>query len=93
MDPVFLQFDTLRSVLYYGAIYGIVVAVAAWIYRDAKRRGSDRALVWFLATLVFTILPVLLYMYLHRDVGPAVGPAAGGVEGDNETTDPDERNG
>ncbi|WP_418281182.1 hypothetical protein [Halorubrum sp. DTA98] len=59
------------------AIYGIVLAVAVWIYRDAKARGSDRALVWFLATLVFTILPVLLYMYLHRDVG-----STGGADGD-----------
>lgn len=70
MDPVLVQFATLRSVLYYGAIYGIVVAVAVWIYRDAKARGSDRAVVWFVATLLFTILPVLLYMYLHRDAGP-----------------------
>ncbi|MFC5134709.1 MULTISPECIES: hypothetical protein [Haloferacaceae] len=76
MDPVplattILQFATLRSVLYYGAVYGIVLAVAVWIYRDAKARGSDRALAWFLATLVFTILPVLAYLYLHRDAGPA----------------------
>ncbi len=52
-------------------IYGIVVAVAVWIYRDAKARGSDRAVLWFLATLIFTILPVLAYMYLHRAEGPA----------------------
>ncbi|WP_241964407.1 hypothetical protein [Halorubrum sp. 48-1-W] len=77
MDPVspsfatLLQFATLRAVLYYGAVYGIVLAVAVWIYRDAKARGSDRALAWFLATLVFTILPVLAYLYLHRDTGPA----------------------
>ncbi|MUW14118.1 hypothetical protein GJ633_05185 [Halorubrum sp. CBA1125] len=70
MDPVFLQFETLRSVLYYGVVYGIVLAVAAWIYRDAKARGSDRALAWFLATLVFTIVPVLVYLYLNRDAGP-----------------------
>ncbi|SMO68861.1 hypothetical protein [Halorubrum cibi] len=70
MDPALLQVATFRSVLYYGAVYGIVLAVAVWIYRDAKARGSDRALAWFLATLVFTILPVLAYMYLHRDAGP-----------------------
>ncbi|MFC6753283.1 hypothetical protein [Halorubrum tibetense] len=53
------------------AVYGIVLAVAVWIYRDAKARGSNRAVLWFLATLVFTIVPVLLYMYLHRASGPA----------------------
>lgn len=52
-------------------VYGIVVAAAVWIYRDAKARGSRYAVVWGLSTLVFTIIPVLLYMYLHRDVGPA----------------------
>lgn len=52
-------------------IYGIVLAVAVWIYRDAKARGSRYAVVWAIATLVFAIVPVLLYMYLHRDVGPA----------------------
>ena len=70
MDPVPLL-AAFRSVLYYGAVYGIVLAVAVWIYRDAKARGSDRALAWFAATLVFTILPVLAYMYIHRDAGPA----------------------
>ncbi|WP_418286526.1 hypothetical protein [Halorubrum sp. DTA46] len=52
-------------------IYGIVLAVAVWIYRDARARGSRYAIVWAVATLLFAIVPVLLYMYLHRDVGPA----------------------
>lgn len=52
-------------------IYGIVIAVAVWIYRDARARGSRYAIVWGIATLVFAIVPVLVYMYLHRDVGPA----------------------
>jgi len=52
-------------------VYGIVVAVAVWIYRDAKARGSRYAVAWGVATLLFAIVPVLLYMYLHRDVGPA----------------------
>ncbi|MGQ3329691.1 hypothetical protein [Halorubrum sp. FL23] len=52
-------------------IYGVVVAAAAWIYRDARARGSRYAVVWALATLVFTIVPVLAYLYLHRDAGPA----------------------
>jgi len=51
-------------------IYGIVVAAAVWIYRDAKGRGSRYAVVWGVSTLIFTIIPVLVYMYLHRDVGP-----------------------
>jgi len=71
MDPALqfltLQFAALRSALYYTAVYGIVLAVAVWIYRDAKARGSDRAAAWFLATLVFTIVPVIAYLYVYRD--------------------------
>ena len=52
-------------------IYGVVVAAAAWIYRDARARGSRFAVVWALSTLLLTIVPVLVYMYLHRDAGPA----------------------
>jgi len=52
-------------------IYGVVIAAAAWIYRDARARGSRYAVLWALATLLFTIVPVLAYLYLHRDAGPA----------------------
>ncbi|TKX58245.1 hypothetical protein EXE44_07995 [Halorubrum sp. SS7] len=52
-------------------IYGVVVAAAVWIYRDAKARGSRYAPLWALSTLLFTIVPVLAYLYLHRETGPA----------------------
>ena len=52
-------------------IYGVVVAAAVWIYRDAMARGSRYAVVWAASTLLFTIVPVLAYLYLHRAAGPA----------------------
>ncbi|OTF12325.1 hypothetical protein [Halorubrum sp. SD612] len=52
-------------------IYGVVVAASVWIYRDARARGSRYAVVWAASTLLFTIVPVLAYLYLHRDAGPA----------------------
>ncbi|WP_297884926.1 hypothetical protein [uncultured Halorubrum sp.] len=52
-------------------IYGVVVAAAVWIYRDARARGSRYAVVWAASTLLFTIVPVLAYLYLHRAAGPA----------------------
>ncbi|ELZ49472.1 hypothetical protein C465_07876 [Halorubrum distributum JCM 9100] len=52
-------------------IYGVVVAAAVWIYRDARARGSRYAVVWALSTLLLTIVPVLAYLYLHREAGPA----------------------
>ena len=52
-------------------IYGVVVAAAVWISRDARARGSRYAVVWAASTLLFTIVPVLAYLYLHRAAGPA----------------------
>ena len=52
-------------------VYGVVVAAAVWIYRDARARGSRYAVVWAASTLLFTIVPVLAYLYLHRAAGPA----------------------
>lgn len=80
MDPLFIDFATVRSVLYYGAVYAIVVGMAVWIYRDARSRGSRAPLAWALATLVFTIIPVLGYLYLRWRARPAAGEAVGKPE-------------
>ena len=66
MDPLLVDsVPTIRSLLYYGAVYGILVAVAYWVYTDARERGSRYAALWGLATLVFAILVVIPYMYLR----------------------------
>ncbi|MDR5673978.1 putative membrane protein [Halalkaliarchaeum sp. AArc-CO] len=66
MDPLVVEsLPTIRSLLYYGAVYGILVAVAYWVYTDARARGSRYAVLWGLATLVFAILAVIPYMYLR----------------------------
>jgi len=67
MDVTPLALAAARSYLYYGAIYGITVAVAAWIFRDVRRRGGGtrRAAAWAIATLVFTILAVLAYLFVR----------------------------
>lgn len=68
MDLPLLALAELRSVLYYGAIYGITIAVAFWIYRDARHRGRStrRAGLWAAATLVFAIFAVLPYLYFRQ---------------------------
>lgn len=78
MDVALLALSEVRAVLYYGAIYGITVAVAFWIYRDARRRGrsSGRAGAWAVATLAFTIVAVLPYLYFRwRAMETAPAPA------------------
>lgn len=67
MEAVLLALADLRTFLYYGAIYGITLAVAIWVYRDARHRGRSaaRAVGWALATLVFTIFAFLPYLYFR----------------------------
>jgi len=80
MDPLLVDLATVRSVIYYGAIYSIVVGMAVWIYRDARSRGSRFPLAWALATLVFTIIPVLSYLYLRQRATRATGEPVGEPE-------------
>ncbi|SEH52102.1 hypothetical protein SAMN05192561_10496 [Halopenitus malekzadehii] len=63
--PLAVDLATVRSLVYYGAIYGVVLAVAVWIYRDARDRGIGYPAVWAVATLVLTIVPVLAYLYVR----------------------------
>ncbi|MFA9518442.1 hypothetical protein ACERIT_14725 [Halopenitus sp. H-Gu1] len=65
-DILFIGLLTVRTGLYYAAIYGVVIAVAAWIYRDARDHGIGYPSLWALATLVLTIIPVLIYLYVRR---------------------------
>jgi len=77
MEPLVVgSWGAIRSLLYYGVLYGVVVGVAYWIYRDAAERGSRYALAWAAATLVFTIIPVVVYMYVHWQP-PSANPEAG----------------
>lgn len=80
MDPLFVELATVRSVLYYGAIYAIVVGMAVWIYRDADSRGSRAPLAWALATLAFTIIPVVSYLYLRWRANPTTDEAVADPE-------------
>lgn len=70
MEPLLVEFAIIRAVLYYGAVYGVVIGMAVWIYRDARSRGSRAPLGWALATLVLTIVPVLGYLYLRWRAEP-----------------------
>lgn len=66
MDPLLIDgLSAVRSTLYYGAIYGILIAVAYWVYTDARERDSPYAVLWAVATLLFAILAVIPYLYLR----------------------------
>lgn len=64
MDPLLVDLATARTLAYYGALYAVVIGFAVWIYRDARSEGARYPAAWALATLVFTIVPVVAYMLL-----------------------------
>ncbi|MEF8781002.1 MAG: hypothetical protein V5A46_10025 [Haloferacaceae archaeon] len=71
MDPLLIDgLPVIRDLLYYGAVYGVLVAVAYWVYADARDRGSRYPALWGAATLVFAILAVIPYLYLRWRAAP-----------------------
>lgn len=64
---LFWQVDgaALRSLVYFAAVYGVTLAVAVWVFRDARERGFRYPALWGVGTVLFTILAVLPYLYLR----------------------------
>jgi uncharacterized membrane protein YvlD (DUF360 family) len=63
---LFVSLATVRAGLYYAVVYGVVVAAATWVYRDACDREISYPWAWAAATLFLTIVPVLAYLYVRR---------------------------
>lgn len=77
---LFWQVDgaAFRSLVYFAAVYGVTLAVAVWIFRDARERGFRYPALWGVGTVLFTILAVLPYLYLRlRDDRRAAEREAG----------------
>ena len=53
----------------------VSLGAAYWVYRDASRRGSERAVGWGVATLVFGLVPLAVYLLARRKLeGPHPPP-------------------
>ncbi|XVH32046.1 hypothetical protein ACNS7O_02365 [Haloferacaceae archaeon DSL9] len=55
----------LRESVYFLVIYGITFAVAVWVYRDARRRGTRGAILWAIGTFLLTVFVLFPYLYLR----------------------------
>ena len=61
-------------------LLGISIAIAFWIYRDAKERNIPSAPLWAILGFLFSVLGLIIYLVARNNLTPpssgAVPPAA-----------------
>jgi len=64
---LFFLFSIIGSIIYVIIlIYAIQIAIAIWVYRDAKKRGED-ALLWLLIVLLTGLIGLIIYVLIRGD--------------------------
>jgi hypothetical protein len=58
-------------------VLAIYVAIAYWIYTDAKKRGNPNAVIWAIVGFVLGLIGLLLYVLIGRNQGTSAPPPAG----------------
>jgi len=62
---LFFLFSIIGSIIYVVIlIYAIQIAIAIWVYRDAKKRGED-ALLWLLIVLLTGLIGLIIYVLIR----------------------------
>jgi hypothetical protein len=51
-------------------LLGISIAIALWIYRDAKTRGITSAPLWAILGFLFNILGLVIYLIARKNMQP-----------------------
>lgn len=51
-------------------LLGISIAIALWIYRDAKERGITSAPLWAILGFLFNILGLVIYLIARKNMQP-----------------------
>lgn len=70
------------AVLGFYCVCGIIwlaidLAIAYWIYNDAKKRGNPNAAIWGVVGFFLHVIGLLLYFVLGRNQGTNLPPPAG----------------
>jgi hypothetical protein len=55
---------------------GISIAIAFWIYRDAKERGITSAALWAILGFLFNILGLVIYLIARKGMTPPGAPGS-----------------
>lgn len=58
-------------------LLGISIAIALWIYRDAKERGITSAPLWAILGFLFNILGLVIYLIARNGMTPPSSSAPG----------------
>ena len=58
-------------------LLGISIAIALWVYRDAKSRGITSAPLWAILGFLFNILGLVIYLIARNGMTPPSSPAPG----------------
>ncbi|NPA74640.1 MAG: phage holin family protein, partial [Euryarchaeota archaeon] len=65
-DTGVFAFLGLGLALVCGAIFFIIwLVLAIWAYKDAKRRGMDAPIVWFLVVFFLGIIGLIIYLIVR----------------------------
>ncbi len=57
-------------------LLGISIAIALWIYRDAKERGITSAALWAILGFLFNILGLVIYLIARKGMQPPAAPGS-----------------
>lgn len=57
-------------------LLGISIAIALWIYRDAKERGITSAALWAILGFLFNILGLVIYLIARKGMEPPAAPGS-----------------
>lgn len=57
-------------------LLGISIAIALWIYRDAKERGITSAPLWVIIGFLFNILGLVIYLIARKGMQPPASPGS-----------------
>jgi hypothetical protein len=49
-------------------IFGILLGLAYFVYEDAKKHGSNKAILWAVLTFCFPLMGLLLYLIFRRPI-------------------------
>ncbi|HEY0593710.1 MAG TPA: PLDc N-terminal domain-containing protein [Thermoanaerobaculia bacterium] len=55
---------------------GISIAIAIWIYRDAKERNISSAALWAILGFLFSILGLVIYLIARKNLQPPAAPGS-----------------
>jgi hypothetical protein len=58
-------------------VFGIWIALAVWVYKDAKSRGMDNAMLLTIVTIITGVLGLIIYLLMRPKGNLVACPSCG----------------